>query len=182
MEFDPAAALTTAGLDVDVAGRTYTVPAMSALDWIRLLTDPDTTWLDIVPGLLENADDLDDAMIGGEVSIAHLRTIAQDVLSTTAGVHWLVAQRLVHLAARPQVGGELVLARLAPAAVSLGAYVLACYQVATRSMSQEQLTQFDMLLATPPAGVDGGEWYDEEAAGEGFLALMGRGQSYAPGT
>ena len=174
--FDLDAARAMTQIEVDLAGRAYTIPPLSALDWLDLLLDH-CTWSDIVPGLLIDAGPVEDAVLDGAIDPDELKEAAHDALTAAAGVRWSVALNLIALADRPDLGGELVLHRVDPATVPLAGYLVACYQLALRRMTtKEQLASFELLLTTPPAGQDPEEWFDEADAADSWMAaLAGQG-------
>lgn len=182
MDFDVAAAHRPAEIEVEVGGRLYVIPAMTAHEWCVALFPGEGVsagWIDIVPGLLEDGDPIQDAIVDEfladdpvPVDYDELRQAAQAALTAAAGVKWSIARHLIALGLTGEVGGELVLRGVNPTTISLGAYVLACYRVATRNMDRPKVAEFDMLLNRPPTGVDASEWYDEEEAAGLFEAAM----------
>lgn len=172
MQFDPAAALRCWAIDVDLGGRTYTIEARPAADWLLAVLGPRT---DIVPGLIGDPGDLDDLIADGTVDSDELRQAAQDAVAAASGMKWWVAEHMAQLAASTWVGREVLLSGLDPAAVSLGAYLGACYHAAARNMNQEQRTKFDLDLTQPPTGVEPEEWFDEDEAAAGFMAALAGG-------
>lgn len=169
MDFDAAAARGLWGVDVTVAGTTQTIPPLPALDWLEALDGG--AWTDVIPGLLEG-DDLDAAFVAGEVNMDEARAAARRVLTEVAGVKWSVAAALIGVGRHPILAGRLILAGLDLTRISLGAYVVACYSVATRDMTREQMATFDLQLAMPPAGAAPEDYYDEDEAEAHFLAAM----------
>jgi hypothetical protein len=172
IEFDLAAAHRVTAVEVDVGERTATIPPTPALGWLDVVTADGVDWSDIVPGMLADPGPVDDDLIEGRLSREELTAAAQDAITAAAGVRWSVALALAFLANRADLGGQLVLHRVNPAEVSLGAYVVACYTVAITNMDQDKRNEFDSILNSPPPGVDMEEWWDEDEAAAGFLAAM----------
>lgn len=171
MQFAPLATLRCWTVDVDVGGITYTIPPVPAASW--LLPVLVGSWTDIVPGMVADPGDLADLILSEDVSYDEIRGAAQDALAAASGARWWVAAQLAHAAAGSWVAAELTLHGVDPERVSLGAWLSAAYRAATREMSKADLARFDFDLERPPEGLDPAEWFDEDAAAEGFLALAG---------
>lgn len=171
MDVDPAATLRCWAVEVELAGRTWTIAARPAADWLLAAIGP---WSDIVPGLVDDPDDdLDDLIADGTVGSDELRQAAQDALTATAGLKWWTAEHLARVAVTTWLAGEVLLSGVDPAAAPFGAYLAAAYRAATRHMTKEDRLKFDLDLTQPPAGVDPEEWFDEDAAAAGFMAALG---------
>lgn len=170
--FDTAATMGLWRIDVDVAGVGYTIAARPAADWLLAILGGQ--WGDIVPGLLpaDQASELDDLLADLAVDPAELRAGAQAALAAAAGTRWWTASLLAATATRTHLAGALLMHGLNPAAVSLGAYLSAAYAAAIEHMDKVQRGRFDMDLARPPADLPAEEWFDEEAAGQGWLDAM----------
>lgn len=173
MEFEGAATLRCWSIDVDLGGRTYTIPPVAADAW--LLAIAEGTWADLVPGMLEDAGEVDDAIVDGLLDGDELRTAAHQALEAAAGCKWWIARTLAGVAMTSWVGGELQLKRIDPTRISLAAYLSAAYRATTVNMTKEQRGEFDMKLEQPPTGVAPEEWYDPAQAEANFLALMASG-------
>lgn len=173
IQFDLAATLEPVEIDVEVAGGTYTVPALPASDWLVVIAEG--SWGDIVPGLLDpdTTGDLEDRIADLAVDHEELRIAAQAALAAAAGVKWWTARLMAVTAVTTRLAAHLRLHGIDPTVVSLGAYLSAAYNAATEGMDRAARAQFDMELQRPPVGVAPEEWYDEDAAAEGFLAAMG---------
>lgn len=171
--FDLAATFEPCEIDVDVAGATYTIAARPASDWLLVIAEGG--WSDIVPGLLDPAvsSDLDDRIADLEVDPGDIRQAAQAALAAAAGTKWWTARVLAVTAVQSHLAPHLRLRGIDPTVVSLGCYLSAAYSAATEHMDRVKLAQFDLELQRPPAGVAPEEWYDEDAAAEGFMAAMG---------
>lgn len=175
IEFDPAAVLTPFPIDVDVGRHTVTIPALPASAWLAALIRGNDH--DIVPGLIEG-DDLDDEIAEGIIDGDELGAAARAALAVAAGTTWWAATRLASAATSSTIHAEVLLAGLNPAAVSLGAYLAAALQVATRYAPPDKRAEIHFSLGKPPVGVDPAQWFDEAAAAEGFMAALGATPSY----
>lgn len=173
IQFDLAATLEPCEIDVDLAGGTYTLPALPASDWLVVIAHG--TWGDIMPGLLDpgTSSDLDDLIADGLLDPDDIRKAAQAALAEAAGTKWWTARLLAVTAVQTRLAAHLRLRGVDPTVVSLGCYLSAAYNAATENMDRAGRAQFDMELQRPPASVAPEEWYDEDAAAEGFMAAMG---------
>lgn len=168
MDFDPDAR-RLAPIEVELGGVWRTIPPVPAAAWIRALR---SSWAGVILELLDDGA-LDDEVCEGHISTDELTAAARDALTVAAGVRWSVAYHLIAFGERPETGGELILRGLDTGQVSLGAYVLVCYNLATRHRDAKGKAEIDMALQQPPAGTDPEEWFDEDEAAESFLAAMG---------
>src|SRR5690606_1536372 len=133
MRIDPTAALRCWSIDVDIAGGTYTIPPLPAADWISAVQDG---WLAIVPGLLQDADHLDDLIADGQLSYDDCRRAAQDALAAAAGTKWWTATRLVGWVLHERIAGRLALKGVDPSQVSLAGLFLAAYETVASSVEK----------------------------------------------
>lgn len=171
---DPVAALRCWRIDVEVAGRVYTIPPLPAADWLVPIVTG--RWGDIVPGLLplDEAEPLDDLIADLAIDPAELRHAAQAALAEAAGTRWWTARALAGgLMQVPQLIGRLLASGLDPAVVSLGGFLTAAYATVVDGMDKMQRAKFDLDLQRPPAGVPVDEWWDDDAAADNFYAAMG---------
>lgn len=173
MRFDPEVGLRRWPVHVDLADRTWTIPALPAADWMAATL---AGWLDIVPGLTTDADQLDDLLDAGTIGYDDCVAAARDALEAAAGCRWWTAQRLVHAACDwDTIGGELLLRGVDPAIAPLGAVLAAAYRVATRHAEPVERARIDHELDKPPAGIPVREWFDEAEAADAFMALTAAG-------
>lgn len=171
MRVDPEATLRCWALDVDLAGRTYPIPALPAADWLLPITTG--TWLDIVPGLLTDPTAVDDLLLDGELTYAECKRAAQGAVGAASGMAWWTALRLARAATDSWISGELTLRGVDPHRWPLAAYLAAAYRAATEHLEPGKRMSLDMELDRPPAGVPAEEWWDGDAAAQGFMSAMG---------
>lgn len=174
--FDPAATIRPWAIDVDLAGSTYTIPALPARDWIEATLEPG--WEAVVPGLLGgDLNALEELMVDGAVGTAALRTAAQDALAAAAGLKWWTAENLTRAVVGSWVSAELTTRGVDSTTIPLGAYLHAAYHLAVSRMKPEQKMQLDAALTQPPPGMDPREWFDEDEAAANFeRAMAARGR------
>ncbi len=169
MKIDPEATLRCWKVDVDVAGRTYTIPALPARAWILATYG---SWADIVPGMLEgDVDELEEGIASGTVSSEECKRAAREALEAAAGTRWWTASRLAHCAG-DAIGSELLLAGINPDTTPFGAWLLAAYRVATRHAKDVQIAQLDSELDAPPADMTPEQLWEESDTMGGFAAAM----------
>lgn len=173
-DFDPVAGVQLWRYDVELGARTYTLPAQSAAAWITLVLSGGA-WTDIVPGWLEDADDLDDALLARTVTHADLVERAKQALETAGGTRWWTALRLIGaIGQEPLIGGELLLAGVHLNEVPLGAVLQAVYRICTRKATKAQIMRLDMVLDQTPPSVSAAQRYDPERAADAFEAYAAR--------
>lgn len=85
-------------VDVDFAGRTYTIPAKDALAWVDLVIQADI-WK-IFPNLAGQraVDDCTEALWNGEVSPDDVTRVGLEVISAIADRPWWEVMRIVQVA------------------------------------------------------------------------------------
>ncbi len=171
MDINGIAALRCWPIDIDIAGRQHRIPPRPAVEWIVAITG---SWADVVPGLVDTADlDLTDRISRGEVTFAELTTAAKDAVAAAAGMPWWAAVRLVGAGTnQTSAAGELALAAVDAARVSLAAWCSAVYQAMARNADEKQRAKLDRQLLETPEGVTVEERYDEQAAADAFEAMF----------
>lgn len=163
--FDPMAAIDIWAIEVQLGDAWYRIPPTPAGAWIAAILDGH--WLDIVPGMCEDCDTLDDGLDDGTITAEQCIKAAQDALAEVAGTLWWTAVRLVHLATGDAMG-ELLLAGIDLHTVPLGAVVQAVYRLHTREMSQAKRARLDAQLDKTPPGVSAEERYNPQQAADAF--------------
>lgn len=169
MKFEPAAMVRCWAVDVDIGGRTATIPALPAGPWLAALVVDG--WAGIVPGLLLDGP-VDDLIADGRATTKECETAARAALAAAAGCPWWTAQRLAHGCATAGLGAELTVRGVDPARLPLGAYLAAAYRLATRSLDPAKVARLDAQLDAPPVGVPVEEWWDRAAAAQQFTQAI----------
>lgn|GEM_PF-2171894 len=169
------AALTVWAVEVDLGGRTYTIPPLPAGRWFLAILD-DEQPMPIVPGLLGPDDEeaILEGLLDGLFTVEELIRVHREALAAASGWKWWEADRLIRSAAAEwrHVGGELTVHGVDLDAAPLGAALNAIYALAVRNMTKEQRFTFDGQLSTPPAGVSGAEWFDEDFYAQAFEEML----------
>lgn len=170
---DPTATLSMTPIEIEAIGRTWTVPAMSAAQWLELAWTDRLSFYDIFPGLVDDPDDyFTEAMLDGRVDLEEIFAIAQEIVEAASGLRWwfvlnLAAQARVNW---HQLSGALTREGLDPRVTPIGMWLLAFLSLCLDSMKPEKASMFVTELNTPPkgAGVDPANSDD----GSAFLAAM----------
>lgn len=177
---DALAALKIWALDVDLGEQTFTVPARPAVDWFLAILSEDVP-LPLIPGMMDAdaEEEITDMLLAGEITPDEVVKRSRELLTAAAGRPWWEADRLIRSSAASWniIGGELTRLGVDLHAVSLAAALNAIYVICVRTMDEKERNKFDIDLRLPPIGVDGvdtEEMYDERAATDAFLALMGQ--------
>jgi len=186
MAADALAALKIWALEVDLGGRTFTVPARPAVDWFVAILDEDVP-LPLIPGLMDGdaEERVTDLLLDGTVDAELIARRSRELLTAAAGRPWWEADRLIRSSGASWhiIGGELTRLGVDLGAVSLGAALNAIYVICVRTMDEKERNRFDIELRLPPIGVEGvktEDMYDQRAAEAAFVALMGQAQPPAP--
>lgn len=183
---DAIAALRIWAVDVDLAGETFTVPPRPAADWFLAILDEDNP-LPLIPGMMDGEAErsIADLLLDGAVDVDDIVKRSRELLTEVAGRPWWEADRLIRSAGASWhvIGGELTRLGVDLHAQSLAAVLNAIYVICVRTMDEKERNKFDVDLRLPPVGVEGvtaEDVYDQRAAEEAFMALMGQSQPPAP--
>lgn len=168
--FDGLAALGVWPVDVVVGDRVFRLDPQPASFWIVHLLEDDLFGL---LNLLTDSQELDQALLGGTITSADCAKAAKEAIALSSGMLWWSALRLVATARQSlQVAGELVLAGVDPARISLGAYCAAVYAILVRNADDKQVKRIISRIEATPEGVSAMERYDPDVAADQFEALM----------
>lgn len=169
---DPLASFSPTPILIDAFGGTWTVPAMSAAQWLEILWNETTSFDDIFPGLAGAQDVMYEAFFAGETSSDEVFAIATEVLETASGFRWWFAMNLCSVAKLgwSRVGGEIV-PHVRAEEVSLGAWLVVVLQVLMGRTDPKKTAELLTNLNTAPGNTPTLA-IDEEAEGKAFLAAM----------
>lgn len=169
VECDPLASLPPSKITVDYLGNCYTVPAMTAADWLAVLWEPDFSPDDIFPNLAAAEDDMVDAIILGEALPKDVLDVAFEVLEAASGFKWWFTLRAcaVMRVSWFRIGGFVT---LDPARVSLGMFLVHVLGQCVEHMEPQKAAELIDNLNEVPPGYEGP--VDEFADGAAFLAAM----------
>lgn len=175
MKIEAGASLRCLAVNIHVAGRGWRIPPLPAADWLEAIAG---TWLDIVPGLIDDPDgEFDDLLIDGAVGMAECEAAAKGAVAAVSGMRWWTAIKLANTVNGQwhTVGGEVLRSGVDPGVRSLGAVLTAVYWAFARHMDDQKLAKLHIDLDKPPRGVPVSEMYDRDAAAQAFLALAASG-------
>jgi hypothetical protein len=152
----------------------FQIDARPAVDWLVPIVDQD--WLGIVPGLVAvdpSGNDIDDLVDTGVISTTDLINAARDAVATSSGMTWWSAFRLARIPIVDlDMSGALVIARVDPTTISLGAYLAAVYRILMTERDKGQRAKLDMELEKVPKGISAREVYDPRAAAAQFEQMF----------
>lgn len=150
MDVDPLASMRCWSIQIELGGRTFDIPALSALDWWPVLATGDfTSILDTVVSDPAQPFDLDDLLLEGRLTQAELGEALTDALEAAAGRSRHAAVVLARAAEMhwPSINGSLVRRGFRWEGQPLGAALDAVYAEMTSRLDEKGLEKFDALLS-----------------------------------
>lgn len=171
MKVSPLSSMRCWAIELNVEGRVFEIPALPAADWWPVLAGQD---LSRVLDLIES-DDLDDALLAGEVSGGAFGEALASAVEEVAGRSLHVAFVLAAVAEMhwPVVGGQLSKAGFRWDRAPLGAALDAIYLTVIEGLEEEARKRFDALLENETLTTGKRSWKARQAAMEDFSALAG---------
>lgn len=153
----------------------YTIPAMSAADWLAVLMVSQLAAQDVFPGMLGDPAEQEEIrrqLRSGELDVFEIEDLALETISTVCGRPWWVALRLVYTAQSSwdALGGEMA-RRADPQRLSIAAWLDVLFLLVVQNIDNEKRTMFLMKLELAPEGW--GEQTEPEMSPESFLAMAG---------
>lgn len=171
---DPIWSLKQWSVVVDVGDEEYTIPAMPAADWLRVLMVDDISIDDVFPGMLEPVDraQVEEALHAGILTLADIQEVSLEIVSKVSGRPWWVAMRLIQCAriSWDALGGEMV-RKVDGSTLSLGAWLDGLFLVILRAMEESKRNMFLMKLEMPPPGWGSAVQEELEMSTDAFLAM-----------
>lgn len=170
---DPAATVASDPLVIEVLGRTWSVPAMSAAEWLELVWMDRLTFYDIFPGLIGDDDGFfTDAMVDGLIDLDEMFGIAKEIIEAASGLRWWFCLNLSVQAKANwhHLSGSLTREGLDPRTTPYGMWLLAFLSLCLENMKPEKAAMFVTELNTPPKG--SGVEKDNSDDGAAFLSAM----------
>lgn len=165
---DPVASLRPAETDVEVGEYVYTVPALSAAEWIEVMASGGPAA--IIPGLLPPADrfELLRDFLAGRCTAKDMLDAAHQVLAMAGGRRWWEVERLVTSSTQsdawPSIHGQLVLKGVDLDRLTLAGFCNAVWVLALQGCKKESDRQaLEWEITKPPPGhLDEMEESDED--------------------
>lgn len=161
-------------IEIELGGRTYQVPALSAVDWWPIVVGLD---LMAILDLIEDPGrDLDDVMLSGEIPYDEMMGALRDTLEAAAGRSLHVAYVLAVTAEQGwmRINGDLIRRGFRWEGMPLGAALDAIYAtVMAAFMKQEDLDTWLALLNDESRTMSGKKRTASEEARREFETMAG---------
>lgn len=165
---DPVWSLAPWPVTFDHRGREYTIPALSAAEWLRVLMDPeaiiDNIFLELLPEPFDLIFDED----------VDLEQLGHDVLSEVCGRPWYIAIRLIYLVQDNWnvLGADMLRRGIRPTDYSISGWLDVALLTLLHHVKREDQTMLMSQLEMPPSGEVQQVQDELEMTHEQFLALM----------
>jgi hypothetical protein len=171
VKVSPLSSMRCWAIELNVEGRVSEIPALPAADWWPVLAEQD---LSRVLDLIES-DELDDAMLSGEVSGETLSEALTAAVEEVAGRSLHVAFVLAAVAEMqwPIVGGQLSRRGFRWDEMPLGAALDAIYLTVSEGLEEKARERFEALLANESLTSGKKSEKAQQEAMEDFSALAG---------
>lgn len=164
-------------IDVELAGTIFTVPALSAADWLVAIMDEGGG--SILPGLLPAAQQREvyRMIARGRLEPSEVNRAWRDLLAVATGRTWWSAARLCRSASDPDawpiVHGRLLTSGVDVQEVSIGGFCNAVFfLLMSGAKDEEERTSARFELELPPPGAEQEAWDDRERMAQDFLANL----------
>lgn len=178
---DPTAQFQITDVLVELGDQFFVIPGRPAAAWLSILTADQLDGSEIVPGMLEEPDQLDDLLLSGVVGGDEVASAIRDVITVASGHPWWWTLGLLSLLRSQEYGVQLLgeMVSVDASTCPLGAWLNALYARVVKYMKQEDRTKFDMELDTPPPDVEiePEDLIDEAASSASFMSMMGQSNS-----
>lgn len=148
---DPVWSLRPWPVELDLAGRTYTFPAVPAVEWLSVLMaenlDQDQILLELCPQGYE-------LLLDEELDPEELTRALLDVIEQVSGRKWWIALRLIWVvrANWNVLGAEMFYRHIDPTALSLSAWLDVMLVLTIKAMEPKDVSMFTSKLELPPPG------------------------------
>lgn len=149
MDVDPLASMRCWAIELELGGRTFDVPALSAADWWPVLSSGDLgSILDFVVSLPDDPFNLDEMLLAGSLPSGELTEVLTDAIEATAGRSLHAAFVLATVANGQWAGinGALAARGFRWDQQPLGAALDAIYAEVVGRLDKDGLTKFLALL------------------------------------
>lgn len=171
---DPVASLRCWPIEVELAGRTFEIPALPAADWFLVLLTGDLVQLfDYIDQDFGDPDSVDEMILSGQITSQDLVRVMCDAIEEAAGRSLTAAFTLAGVAGAnwAVVGGALAYRGFRWDSAPLGAALDAIYAVLCERLDETELQRLDAALTAPLPG--SGRQADRDKARRDFEAMAG---------
>jgi hypothetical protein len=169
--FDLAASISPQQVEVEAAGRAFTIPIRPASDWILAIAD-DEPITAIFPGLLseDGYERVMELLADEKLDAVDLRKPAFAAVSKASGFRWWEAFNLVGMCTHgPLVIGELALRGIDAGSVPFGRWCAALYALNLRGLDEKERQKWIGKFTFPPPLA---EAMDEAASSDSFQDMI----------
>lgn len=145
MDVDPLASMRCWAIEVELGGRTYTVPALPAADWWPVLAANDQA---LILDMIVSTEDLDERLLTGEISRGELATALRDAIEEAAGrpAHAAFVLAVVAEMRWSEINGVLAQRGFRWDVMPLGAALDAIYVLIMGALGKEAQDKFQAVL------------------------------------
>lgn len=170
---DPVASLQCWPVEISYMGHRYTIPAMSALEWLDLIME-DFLFTSIVPGLL--SEDEGNIFVSGvlddEDGDEALYRLGAEVLEQVSARHWWITLRLIGVAKHswPVLGAKMI-ERVDASKISLAAWLDVFTLLMAELIKPEKATMLFSKIEIAPQGENESEDEGLEISAQQFLSM-----------
>lgn len=153
MDVDPLASMRCWPIEVELAGRLFTIPALPAAEWWPIVASMD---LMKVLNLIGEGEEIDDLLMAGELPQAELTTVLTEVVEETTGRSFYAGLVTVTAAEASWswVGPRFALAGfrwdVAPIGAALDAALSILFEGLSQSEDKDAAKKFERLLENDP--------------------------------
>jgi len=156
---------------VELAGRTYTFPALPAVDWLSVLMAED---LDLERMVLELCPGGHVLLFEESLELDGLYEVLLDVIEQVSGRKWWIALRFIGVirANWNVLGAEMFYRGIDPTRLSLSGWLDAMLVLTLKAMDPKDVTMFVSRLEVSPPGEEIAP-EEMEMSADQFLSMAG---------
>lgn len=148
MNADPLASMRLWAVDVEMGGRTYTIPPLPASEWwgVLLAGDPFEAVLELIPPV--ESSDLDELLLDGTIAVSEMTGALTDAIEQITGRTLQAGIVLAGAAAMhwPVVNGRLARSGFRWDVMPIGAALDAIYAMIVENQDEETRAKFEALI------------------------------------
>lgn len=177
---DPVASMRIWAVEVVLADKVFTVPALDASRWLEILLAQDLDLEAMFPGFCgpQAVTEVNQLLLDGVVSGDEMEQAICEMIEEVSGRRWWITIRLARVLRMnwEVIGGLLASQGVRPDGVSLsywldGTYMTLLNHLVKNADKPQRVTDFCHWLVTPPASV-ARDQVNEIANSQAFLAAM----------